>query len=89
MATLVGLLQTALLPATIAHEVKDRRESPVVTTRTVLNEAPVDAAIRTMLCSEARDAVNKGQLGRQGQQWILINGHRCRDERLLFDAVGF
>jgi len=97
MATLVGLLQTALLPATIAHEVKDRKENPAITLRTpgthgnnpALNEEPVDAAIRTMLCLEARDAVSKGQLGGQGQQWILVNGHRCRDERLLFDALGF
>jgi hypothetical protein len=49
----------------------------------------MDAAILELFCLEARDAVQRGQLGRQRQQWVLINGHRCRDERLLFDALGF
>jgi hypothetical protein len=55
----------------------------------VLDETPFDAAVGMLFCLEARDAVNTGQLGRQGQRWVLINGHRCPDDRLLFDAFGF
>jgi hypothetical protein len=105
VTVLTGLIAAGTgLPA-IADEATDRTElevdlvgpTPALTTRalrtavshSVRHEAPMDAAILELFCLEARDAVQRGQLGRQRQQWVLINGHRCRDERLLFDALGF
>jgi hypothetical protein len=102
---LMGLITATTIPQAIAHEAKDRNEmevglvgqNPALTARapeTALSysgrdEASFDVAIVTLFCLEARDAVDKGELTRQGQQWVLINGHRCRDEWLLFDALGF
>jgi hypothetical protein len=55
----------------------------------VVDEGPLGAAVVALLCGEVREAVNRGQLDREGQRWLLANGHRCRDDRLLFDALGF
>jgi hypothetical protein len=102
MATvLMGLIAADAIPPAIAHEAKNRREmevdlvgqNPALTTHAlgpaVSYSVQDEALFVTLFCLEARDAVQKGELSRQGQQWVLINGHRCRDERLLFDALGF
>ncbi|MGH7392099.1 MAG: hypothetical protein ACREM3_21970 [Candidatus Rokuibacteriota bacterium] len=86
---LMGLLAMDSAPPAIAHEVKNQKETGATMNRRVPGEAPFDAAIRMLFCLEAREAVDKGQLDREGQQWILMNAHRCQDDRLLFDALGF
>lgn len=97
MAALMGVLATGSLPPTIAQEPTERKRNPAFVLDMprlhdellVLTETTIDAAIRALLCVEARAAVNLGQLDRPGRQWVLAHGHRCRDERLLFDAFGF
>lgn len=93
----MGVLATGSLLPTIAQEPTGRKRDPVVAldmpraydARPALAETTIDAAIRTMLCLEARAAINVGQLDQPGRQWVLAHGHRCRDERLLFDVFGF
>lgn len=97
MAALMSLLSTGAPTSTIAQEETDRKQNPVLALGRfenqgelpVLRETAIDAAIQVMFCLDARDAVNRGQLGRQARQWVLANGHRCRDTHLLFDALGF
>lgn len=105
MATvLMGLIAAGTIPSAIAHEAKNRNENevdlvgqnPALTTRALgtsasysVRDEAIDIAIFKLFCLEARDAVQKGQLSREGRQWVLAHGHRCRDERLLFDAFGF
>lgn len=102
-AVLRSLLGTHALSGATAYEAGEGRpehlvdRDPPVVARTLgaagnrpaQDEAPLEAAFRALFCREARDAVNEGRLGRDGRRWILVNGHRCRDERLLFDALGF
>jgi hypothetical protein len=95
----VSLLGTTSIPPATAHEARERQEldladqHPAVAMRTprrpAQDEAPLDTAFRMLFCREARDEVTKGRLGRDGRQWLLVNGHRCQDDRLLFDAFGF
>lgn len=94
----MGVLATGALLPTIAQEPTGRKRDPVVAqdmarpydARPALAaETTIDAAIRTMLCLEARAAINVGQLDQPGRQWVVAHGHRCRDEGLLFDAFGF
>ena len=97
MAALMGVLAKGSLPPTIAQEPTERKRNPAVAldmSRSLdapadLAETTIDAAIRALLCVEVRAALNLGQLDRPGRQWVLAHGHRCRDERLLFDAFGF
>jgi len=97
MVEFMAVVATGSPPSTIAQEPTERKsklaialdssrlhDEPLVRTDTTM-----DAAIRALLCVEARAAVNRGQLTRPGRQWVLAHGHRCRDERLLFDAFGF
>lgn len=101
---LMGLIAAGTIPPAIAHEAKNRNETevdlvgqnPALTTRalgtsvtySVRDEAWIDVATRTLFCLEARAAVQKGELSREGQLWVLTNGHHCQDDRLLFDALG-
>lgn len=97
ITALMGVLATGSLPPTIAQESTERKRDPVVAldmprpydAHPALAETTIDIAIRTMLCLEARAAINMGQLDQPGRQWVLAHAHRCRDERLLFDAFGF
>ena len=97
MVALMGVFATSSLPPTIAQEPTERKRNPAIAwdisrlhdEPLVQTETTIDAAIRALLCVEARTAVNLGQLDRLGRQWVLAHGHRCRDERLLFDAFGF
>ena len=97
ITALMGVLVTGSLAPTIAQESTKRKRDPVVALDTprpydahpALTETTIDIAIWTMLCLEARAAINVRQLDQPGRQWVLAHGHRCRDERLLFDAVGF
>jgi hypothetical protein len=96
LAALMGVLATGSLPPTIAQELTERKRNAAVAldmprsydAHPALAET-IDIAIRTMLCLEARAAINMGQLDQPARQWVLAHGHRCRDERLLFDAFGF
>jgi hypothetical protein len=97
MVALMGVLATGSLAPTIAQEPIERKRNQAVALDMprghgellVLTETTIDAAIRALLCLEARAAVNLGQLDRPGRQWVLAHGHRCRDGLLLFDAFGF
>jgi hypothetical protein len=96
MAALMGLVGGSL-PPTIAQEPTERKRNPAVAldmprshdALADLAETTIDAAVRALLCVEVRAAINLGRLDRPGRQWVLAHGHRCRDERLLFDAFGF
>lgn len=57
--------------------------------RSLRDPAPLDTAIRMLLCLEAREAIRTREFSEQLLDWILSNAHRCTDDRLLVDTFGF
>ena len=94
LATVLGgLLAIGASPA-VGHDAKDQEEFRVYLigrnpSLRALDEPSFDATVRALLCVEAREAVNENRLHREAQEWILINAHRCQDDRLLLDAFVF
>lgn len=58
-------------------------------TRSARDPSTLATAIHLLLCVEARQAIQQGEVGPQLVDWILSDAHRCPDPRLLFDTLGF